>query len=187
MCHCCPPGVGVTGRSDSASDSSITSGIAGVFCLQSFRAPILTPHCDRLMLAMTEETLIMSVGASHFVLLLEESGEEMTETSTSRGSCARFSPDCASVFVEMKTLEQFISRMVAPGCVQTRDACCYCLALHIMSAQAATNTCEGSKIVSCSAPLRWDPFTLPAHTLSVLQLRTVKHLHILWIRVKPHR
>lgn len=67
-----PRGGGVTGRSDSASDSSITSGIAGVLCLQSFR--FIPPHCDRLMLEMTEVTFITSVGASHFLLLLDESG-----------------------------------------------------------------------------------------------------------------
>lgn len=118
------------------------------------------------MLEMTEVTLITSVGASHFPLLLEESGKKMTETSNSEGLCARISSNCVSVFAEVNTLEQFISKMTEPGCVQTRDTCYYCFALHIMSTQAATNTCEGSKIVTCSAPLRWDLFTLPTHTLS---------------------
>lgn len=132
------------------------------------------PYCDRLMLEMTEVTLITTVGASRFLLLLEEPGKKMSETSNSEGLCARISPDCVSVFAEVNTLEQFISKMTEPGCVQTRDACCYCFALHIMSTQAAANTCEGSKIVSCSAPLHWDLSTLPTHTL---QLRTVKYPH----------
>lgn len=89
----------------------------------------------------------------------------MTETSNSKGLFARISPDCVSVFAEVNTLEQFISKMTLPGCVQTRVVCCYCFALHIMSTQAATNTCEVSKIVSCLAPLRWDLFTLSTHTL----------------------
>lgn len=108
----------------------------------------------------------------HILLLLEESRKEMSETPNSGGLCAHFSPDCGSVFAEVNTLEQFSSKMAKSGCVQTRDTRCYCFALHIMSTQAAPNTCEGSKIVLCSAPLRRDPFTLPAHTQSVLQLRT---------------
>lgn len=118
------------------------------------------------MLEMTEVTLITSVGASHVLLLLEESGKKMTETSNSEGFCAPISPDCVSLFAEVNRLEPFIPKMTEPGCAQTQDACCYCFALHIVSTQAATNTCEGSKTVSSSAPLRWDLFTLPTHTLS---------------------
>lgn len=92
----------------------------------------------------------------------------MSETSNSGGLCARVPPDRGSVFAEVNTLEQFSSKMAEPGCVQTRDTRCYCFAVHIMSTQAAPNTCEGSEIVLCSA----EPFTQAAHTQSVLQLRT---------------
>lgn len=118
----------------------------------------------------------------HVLLLWEESRKEMSETSNSGGLCARFSPDCGSVFAEVNTLEQFSSKRAEPGCVQTRDTRCYCFASHIMSTQAAPNTCERSKIVLCSASLRRDSFTLPAHTQSVLLLNT--HSHPFWIRVK---
>lgn len=90
----------------------------------------------------------------------------MTETSSNEALCSRISPDCVAVFAEVSTLEQFISELTEPGCGQTRDARCYCFALHITSTQAAANTCEGFKIVSCSAPLRWDRCTLPTHTLT---------------------
>lgn len=53
----------------------------------------------------------------------------MSDTSNSGGLCARFSPDCGSVFAEVNTLEQFSSKMAEPGCVPTRDTRRYCFAL----------------------------------------------------------